>query len=320
MSASVPEARALAPAKLNLVLEVLGKRADGYHELRTWMLAIDLCDVVVARARAAPGVALVVSGPVATPDVVADPTNLVWRAAESVLAIARARGTEPPGVDLALEKRIPSQSGLGGASADAAAAVLAVERVSGIALGAEERLALLATLGSDCAFFAGAPAGVAECGGRGELLLSTPARAPSWFATVFVPEARCSTAAVYSAATRSLSAASTVPRLSPAWLDAPAARVRELLFNRLETAAIEVVEELSRWRALFDALGSPHVRLTGSGSAFFALFDDRREAEALGARVEAGARQQGLALRGRWIVRAAGHGAKLLEIETRGPP
>lgn len=323
MSARTPPVVvAAAPAKVNLVLEVLGRRADGYHELWTWMLALDLEDEVRVRridaseargpagtTRTSAAIVLTVSGPAATPDVRADDSNLVFRAARAVLE--RAGGAN--GVALELVKRIPSQSGLGGASADAAAAVLACERALEFDLGAAERVALLARLGSDCAFFAGAPAGLALCGGRGEELRATPSSVPSWHVVVLVPAVRCPTPAVYAELARRLSPLGAPPRLPPDWLALPAAEARPFLLNRLETAALAVAPELVRWRALLDAIDGAHARLTGSGSAFFALFDERAEADAFGAAVEVRARELGLDLRGRWTARAAGRGAKVLE-------
>ncbi|MBK7874796.1 MAG: 4-(cytidine 5'-diphospho)-2-C-methyl-D-erythritol kinase [Planctomycetes bacterium] len=312
MSASSPVVRATAPAKVNLVLEVLGRRADGYHELWTWMLAVGLEDEVRVRAlppRAEPGIQLSITGPAGTADVRADASNLVWRAARAVLD----RAGTGAGLAIELEKRIPSQSGLGGASADAAATVLAAERALRCALTAEERAAVLASLGSDCAFFAAAPAGVALCGGRGEEIRSAPERAPAWWIAIVAPTVGCPTPAVYAELARRLSRPVEAPSLPDAWLEAPASDARRFLGNRLEAAALAVAPELARWRALFDALGAEHTRLTGSGSAFFALFDERDEAEEFGARVEARARSEGLLLRGRWTVRAAGSGAKVRE-------
>jgi 4-diphosphocytidyl-2C-methyl-D-erythritol kinase len=101
--------------------------------------------------------------------------------------------------------------------------------------------------------------------------------------------------------------------LPTAWFEASAARARRFLFNRLESAALDVAPELRDWRALLDELGGEHVRLTGSGSAFFGIFDRPDEAEELCARVAEEAGRRGLPLRGRWVVAPAGHGAKLLE-------
>lgn len=305
-------ARALAPAKVNLTLEILGKRPDGYHELRTWMLAVALFDEVRATRTDDGTVSLAVSGPAATPDVPSDATNLAWRAAEAV----RARAKSSSGVRIELVKRIPSQSGLGGASSDAAATVLATAAALEVELAPAARQELLAALGSDTAFFGAAEHGLALCGGRGETLVEVAPRVPRWTVAIVVPEARCPTAEVYRAVAPTapgLPGPSATSSLPLAWFDAPASHARQHLFNRLEPAATKVAPELRRWRALFDSIGAEHARLTGSGSAWFALCDDRAEAEVLVARcVEAASRLE-LRLRGCWVVHPAGHAAKLGE-------
>ena len=110
--------RALAPAKVNLRLEVLGEREDGYHEIRSWTLAVDLCDSLDVRASVSGGIRLSLSGPAASPDVPVDGSNLVSRAASASLDEGRRLGAIGPeaGVDIALLKRIPSRAGLGGGS------------------------------------------------------------------------------------------------------------------------------------------------------------------------------------------------------------
>lgn len=302
--------RALAPAKLNVFLEITGRRADGFHTLDTWMLALALCDGVRVRLLKEPGIALAVRGPQASADIPADERNLVWRAARAVLdALGDARG-----VEIELDKHIPSESGLGGASSDAAATVLALERACGRSLEDGARRALLRTLGSDCAFFVDAAAtGWARLGGRGDELVTCPQLGQSWHVALFVPAARCPTAEVYRAARIPLSGPARPHTLPPAWFDAPVASVRQLCFNRLEAAATLIAPELARWRALFDELDAGHVRMTGSGSAFFALCDTRTEAEELHARCTAEARRRGLGLRGNWVIAPAAHGAKLTD-------
>ena len=104
-----------APAKLNLGLEVLGRRADGYHDLATVFLTVSLCDELSVAATPGPRIGLECSGSDVPPQ-----ENLVWRAAEAMQQVAPGHG-----VLLKLEKRIPIAAGLGGASSDAAATLLA---------------------------------------------------------------------------------------------------------------------------------------------------------------------------------------------------
>jgi 4-diphosphocytidyl-2-C-methyl-D-erythritol kinase len=296
------------------------------------MLALELSDRV--RARAVPAArgavaALAVRGPHASPDVPADRANLAWRAAEGVLASARAAGrADGLALELALEKRIPSAAGLGGGSSDAAAAVLACERALGHALARGERRALLAALGSDCVFFAESyRSGVALCAGRGELVRPWPApwsrkdgpRARTaasarrrWYVALLTPAVRCATAAVYAALGPRLSPHPTVPSLRAALLDRPIAQVRACLFNDLETAACRAFPELAVWREALDDAGAASFRLAGSGSSWFGIYATRASAVAALARVRAEIRQRGLALRGAYVTRPSGHGARLL--------
>jgi 4-diphosphocytidyl-2-C-methyl-D-erythritol kinase len=112
VSVEVGWVRALAPAKVNLWLQLRGRRADGYHELDSGLLALELADGLEARVRHEAGVRLEIEGPFATPDVPADERNLAWRAAAAALeALGERRG-----IALRLVKNVPSQSGLGAGS------------------------------------------------------------------------------------------------------------------------------------------------------------------------------------------------------------
>src|SRR4030095_2897871 len=121
VSALPERVRARAPAKLNLELAVLGKRPDGYHEVDTLLLALDLADELELVRTSAAGVRVELAGPFASADIPADGSNLAARAAQQVLDLAGGQG----GIALRLTKNIPSGSGLGGGSADAAAAWIA---------------------------------------------------------------------------------------------------------------------------------------------------------------------------------------------------
>jgi 4-diphosphocytidyl-2-C-methyl-D-erythritol kinase len=148
-----------ARAKVNLGLEVLGRRADGYHELRSLMWAIELADRVTIESTHA-GIALAC----ATTDVPRTPDNLAWRAAELVRRATRA----PGGLRIGIDKRIPVAGGLGGGSADAAAVLAGVGCLSGWRLGVRRRATLAVGIGMDVPFFLGRSPALAR--GRGEKL------------------------------------------------------------------------------------------------------------------------------------------------------
>jgi 4-diphosphocytidyl-2-C-methyl-D-erythritol kinase len=300
----------LAPAKVNLWLEVLGRRDDGFHEIRTWMLAVDLCDRIEARPSAGSGIRLEVRG--AGSDIPPGRENLAWRGAEEVLQLL---GPRRGGIDLVLEKRIPSQAGLGGGSSDAAAAWLAASAALGVDPGADVARARLAAMGSDCAFFFEArETGAARCSGRGELVRVESGPRRPWWVAVATPDVVCPTAQVYAALRRRPAGARPAPELPEGWSGMAAGEVRPFVFNRLEEAAMDAVPRLRGWREVLDAAGRGLWHLSGSGSSCFSLCDSRPEAEEVLGRLEEACRAGRMPIRGSWVLTPAGHGAKKIEI------
>ncbi len=307
--------RALAPAKINPYLAVLGPRSDGYHELETTLLAISLCDELEVGVDDSGSIALDVEGPFASSDVPTDERNLVWRAAERALELARTRFgvARSRGLSIRLVKRIPSQAGLGGGSSDAAAALLATERALSIEIDPLERARILAQLGSDCAFFAeAARSGYARCLGRGERVETLPAPSARWTVALVTPTALAPTELVYRQLAGTLRDSKLVPRLQHDSLEGSVVEARSALYNRLELAALSAVPELRLWRDSLDRIGLEHFRLSGSGSSFFGLYDSHSQAGADLELLERTARSRGLGLRGSWLVSPASHGARIL--------
>jgi len=142
------EVRIPAYAKINLRLEVLGKRDDGYHELRTVFQTISLHDTLLFRSSSRPGVSLVIHGNEELSREAVE-KNLVYRAVDALRAECKPR----TGVEIALQKNIPAGRGLGGGSSDAAAALLGYLRFIGKTIEPERLLALAAALGADVPFF-----------------------------------------------------------------------------------------------------------------------------------------------------------------------
>ena len=156
-------------AKINLTLEILGKRADGYHEVRTVMQTVGLADRLEVSAAA--DLSFTCSDPaLATPD------NLVYRAARLLQADYGARA----GAALRLEKRIPVAAGMGGGSSDAAATIVALNRLWNLQLSPTEQRRLAAALGSDVPFFL--TGGTALATGRGERITPLPPLPQYWIA------------------------------------------------------------------------------------------------------------------------------------------
>ena len=304
--------RALAPAKVNPWLEVLGRRDDGFHELDMWMLCLDWCDVVSVRCVEGGSIgehAIGVELEGASADVPADQSNLAARGARIALDTARARGDER-GLVVRVEKRVPSRAGLGGGSADAVAACLAAERALGVELADRERSEALARVGSDCPFFADARGtGFARCRGRGERVAPYPAVDGGWSVAVVVPELECPTARVYGALDpTSLRARGGAP-FNRDLFGMDEADLRAGLFNRLEAAALSVVPALRSWRDLLSGEGAGHFRLSGSGSAFFGVFRDPEGARATLERLSGSAAAAGLGVRATRVARPLGTGA-----------
>ena len=137
-----------APAKVNLILKVTGRRDDGYHDLFTHMQKLDLCDVVQLTRRETPGIGLTCSNA----ELPADETNLVWRAARAFFDTSGS-GVEG-GIDIHLEKKIPLSAGLGGGSSDAGAVLKGMNTLFAARLSEQRLVAMARELGADVPFFA----------------------------------------------------------------------------------------------------------------------------------------------------------------------
>jgi 4-diphosphocytidyl-2-C-methyl-D-erythritol kinase len=241
--------RVKAFAKINLSLRIVGVRRDGYHELRTIFQSIALFDTLAVRRRRGP-FSLTCDDP-ACP---IDASNLVTRAADAVWKAARRRGA-PRGVAVHLAKRIPMQTGLGGGSSDAAAALRLFARLWRVPAARLERIAR--RLGADVPYFlqGGAALGVA----RGDRLvpLASPRRA---HVVVVVPPFGVSSKDAFGWWDRDRAAR-------------PTARVLRVLFNDLEAPVAKRRPEISRIVAELRRMGATHSAMTGSGSAVFGLFE-----------------------------------------------
>ena len=252
-----------AYAKVNLTLAVGEKRPDGYHEVVSVMQRISLCDTLTAE-QTREGITLTCSDP-ALPS---GEENLAHRAASLFFRETRIAG----GAALTLEKRIPSQAGLGGGSSDAASALLALRKLYAPALPDTELETMAAALGSDVPFFI--RGGTQLATGRGEVLSPLPPLTDGWFVIV-KPTESFSTPSMYRRLDE-LPPACTPP-LPPLQGGLPALAAG--LFNRFEAAipAGSAVWDIKARLAAYGALAS---LLSGSGSAVFGLFDTETAARA----------------------------------------
>jgi 4-diphosphocytidyl-2-C-methyl-D-erythritol kinase len=260
----------LAPAKLNLFLEILGRRPDGYHEIESLMVAVDLYDTLTIADDPSGKITLHCDDPTL-------PTgrdNLVVKAAERL----REESGCSRGAVIELRKAIPAQAGLAGGSSDAAATLAALDRLWDLRMLPGQWDALAGQIGSDVAFFRQAPAAV--CRGRGERVESVPLRGSLHFVLV-VPPVGLSTAAVYRHLTPPERPRPIGPVVEALASGEPGALGRSL-FNRLQPVAETLAPALQRVRDALASLGPSldgHL-MSGSGSAYFGLCRDQGAAHA----------------------------------------
>ncbi|HXF46984.1 MAG TPA: 4-(cytidine 5'-diphospho)-2-C-methyl-D-erythritol kinase [Burkholderiaceae bacterium] len=267
-----------APAKLNLFLHVLGRRADGYHELQSVFVPIDLADCLDFERRDDGAIER-------TGDVIGDPArDLAVRAAR---ALQQASGTSF-GVSIRVEKRIPAGSGMGGGSSDAATTLIALNRLWELNWPRARLTALAPALGADVPFFLGPGPALVE--GIGERV--TPLPVPSTHYAVVFPRVAVSTAEIFGD-----------PGLTrdskPHIIAAPSAAMADVAratfgVNDLEAVARRRYPDVARAIEYLSAFGP--ARMTGSGSAVFVAVDGEPQARAALAALPSG--WSGWAVRG----------------------
>ncbi len=258
---------ARAHAKVNLDLRVLGTREDGFHELRTVFQTIELHDTLAFGQR---------KGTFAlkcrTPGVPLDASNLVWRAAAG-LWTALGRDGEPRDAIVTIQKTIPMLAGLGGGSADAAAALSALARLWG---GASVTLLreVAATIGADVAFFLSG--GTALGLGRGEEIYPLVDLPPHWI-VIARPPFGVSTAEAYAWYDEDRTAGLKEPREIQV-LPVPWPTRAAQMINDLEPPVVRRHPEIAALKTALREAGAVAAAMSGSGSAVFGLFRSRAAA------------------------------------------
>lgn len=283
--------RVACPAKINLHLRVGRQRADGFHPLLSWMCTVGLFDTLTLErqsANAAGSIALSCDDP-ALP---CDQRNLVVRAGEAWLAERDARAN----YRVHLEKRIPAGGGLGGGSSDGARMLVALNILEATGASPTELAEFAARFGSDLSFFMFAPS--AACRGRGELVEPLPAPLPRW-ALLALPELAMPTPAVYrrfdelmergGGAVRPTDDDGEVAILAEPdwreWASLSAGPLLRQLQNDLEAPAFSISPALGALRADMEQSLQRPIRMSGSGSTLFTLFDAEHEARAAAGQV-----------------------------------
>ncbi len=251
--------KVLAPAKLNLVLKVLAKRPDGYHELFTIFQKVTLFDELILAPSPGKEITLETRGEVPTGE-----DNLCVRAAK----LYQARTNKIFGLKIRLTKKIPMAAGLGGGSSDAAAVLKFLNQHFG-ALSQEELMALGRRLGADVPFFL-SPYSTALGRGIGEILSPWPTF-PAWYVVV-CPEVRISTAWAYQ--NLRLTTPCELPNYEP---DQPL--WHQGLVNDFEPLIFAAYPEIGRWKRRLKELGAKEALLSGSGASVFGVFEALEEAK-----------------------------------------
>ena len=265
-----------SPAKINLFLEVVDRRPDGYHEIETVMQLVDLCDEVHLH-RVHRGIHVSVAGA----DLPIGRENLAYRAA----ALLQERTGLREGVHIHLEKHIPVAGGLGGGSSNAAAVLAGLTRLYGLGETRETLQGLAAQLGSDIPFFL--TDGLALATGRGERLAALRPWPPFWV-VVANPGLAISTAWAYREASSKLTAWQGRASIQPLIVDDRIAWPPVWAFNRLEAVVLPQHPEVSALKSLLREGGGSPVLMSGSGASVFAVVPDGRSAEALATGIRAG--------------------------------
>jgi len=273
---SGPAVVAHCPAKVNLVLRVLGRRSDGYHELDTVFQAVDLWDTL--EIRAADGLRLTSDDP----RLEVDEGNLVLRAAR-LLAERHAGG--PRHGALHLRKRIPVQAGLGGGSSDAAGALMLCNRFWSLGLGRKALEPLAGELGSDAPFFL--TGGTASGRGRGERIEALPFVGETCV-ILGCPPFGISTAEVFERLDGRLTLPGNGVSVSLVSVHKwPKQNDFGFLTNDLETVVFEGWPVLRRFRDALVENGAAAALLSGSGSVVFGVFPGRSRPTAVAERLGA---------------------------------
>jgi len=260
----------LAPAKINLTLEVLGRRPDGFHEIRSVLQAVNLCDRLHFQAGQ---------------DITFRSDLPAWSAEQSLAgkAVSLLKKTTgySRGAAVEVAKRIPLMSGLGGDSSDAAATLRGLNVLWGLNLSMEELLDLAAQLGSDVVFFLSG--GTALAGGRGEVITPLPPLAKMWAVLIVpdLPREPGKTKELYSRIRKNHYTDGQITERLVRMLNEGGEFEPSWLFNTFENVAFDKFSGLRVYREHIIKLGAPDIHLAGSGPTLFTLFKDRAQAEDL---------------------------------------
>jgi 4-diphosphocytidyl-2-C-methyl-D-erythritol kinase len=264
-----------APAKINLTLEVQGKRADGYHEIRSVIQTISLCDVL----HFLPGKTIEFRS-----------RTVGWLPEMSLISRAAMMLKEETGHDggaiIDVEKYIPLMAGLGGDSSDAAAVLLGLTELWDLKWSRAKLQKLALKLGSDVSYFLSG--GTALMEGRGETITALPTLPKQWVVLVnpAIPRQPGKTAQAYASLKPEHFTDGNITKILVEDLKAGRAFSPSRLFNTFENVAFTKGSKLITYREHLLKSGAPHVHLAGSGPALFVLVEDENQGRELFTKVK----------------------------------
>lgn len=249
-------------AKLNLTLDILGKREDGYHDLKSVMQTISIRDDIEIDVGTGKPWCLKCD----KEGIPTDERNLAWKAAKLYLDTIKK---DPDGLEIRITKRIPSEAGLGGGSADAAAVLRALNRHYGDPLSILALAELGAQVGSDVPFCT--LCGTAMVEGRGERLRKLP-NMPECVFVVCKPDFSCSTAELYKKLDENeIAKHPDNQAMESALLAGDLGKIAENIWNVFDPVVTAEHLELNYIKSIFNSYGSLAQQMTGSGSAVFGI-------------------------------------------------
>lgn len=258
-----------AYAKINLCLDVLDRRPDGYHTVRMLMQSLELHDTLYLSRTEAPGITVIPYAPENDPSIPWDKRNLAYQAASLFFRTYSIKG----GIEIAVDKQIPAAAGLAGGSSDAAATLKGLNALFDTNCSLAELQQLGAKLGADVPYCLMLGTALAE--GIGEQLTPLP-KAPHFYCTLIKPSVGISTKYIYEHL--DLSPDTLHPDTSAA-LAAVTANNRQALCaslgNILETPALMLCPEITKLKEDLLALGADGALMTGSGPTVFGLFETK---------------------------------------------
>ena len=281
-----PNLEVLAPAKINLFLEVTGKRSDGFHELDMLMVPVALFDRLTLSLSEDSDIHLSTSwvlGLQSQPELPLREDNLVYHILSMFQDVVQQLHQDRPGICVKLVKRIPMAAGLGGASSDAAAALVAANQLFDNLLSFDQLFEIAVQAGSDVPFFLYRRP--ARCQGRGEIVM--PVSSGQSLPVVLVkPEQGLSTPAVFSRlAEYGFDDIEGIAPMLAAFTAGDPSLVGARLHNRLLQPALAELPALAHLSGLLEQLDIPGYQMTGSGSTFFVICRHQTQANKLASRL-----------------------------------